>query len=244
MSTYTYHDMLALYGVGGAHPGGLGLTKELLKGKDINQNTRILDAACGTGQTAAYLAETFGCYVTALDRHPVMIEKAKKRFNKNKSLKIELILGDVENIPLPDGLFDIVLAESVTVFTTIARTVSEYARVLRSGGILLDLEMTSASPFSNMELQEFTKVYGIKQIPTENEWKTAIKRAGFQNVNVIVEKNVGKELKELQMMPVETQELDISYPLDPFLFEIMGDHQSLAEKYSSRINYAVYKGIK
>src|SRR5690625_7715526 len=97
MTEYNYHDFLALMGVGGAHPGGLSFTKHLLKNVQIDQNSSVLDAGCGTGQTAAYIAETYGCHVTAIDRHPVMIEKAKQRFEAN-NIKVDLIQGNIEQI--------------------------------------------------------------------------------------------------------------------------------------------------
>src|SRR5690625_2868709 len=95
MTEYNYHDFLALMGVGGAHPGGLSFTKYLLKNVQIDQNSRVLDAGCGTGQTTAYIAGTYGCHVTAIDRHPVMIEKAKQRF-ASKDIKVDIMQGDIE----------------------------------------------------------------------------------------------------------------------------------------------------
>ena len=40
---FTYLDCLALFGIGGAHPGGLLLTKEILSREKINEKTIILD---------------------------------------------------------------------------------------------------------------------------------------------------------------------------------------------------------
>ncbi|PAV29194.1 hypothetical protein CIL05_12410 [Virgibacillus profundi] len=75
----TYLDCLALFGVGGAHPGGLQLTKRILSQEDINEEKRVLDAGCGTGQTSAYIAETYPCHVTSLDYNKIMVDKARKR---------------------------------------------------------------------------------------------------------------------------------------------------------------------
>ncbi|MCR1834683.1 hypothetical protein NSA56_09745 [Oceanobacillus caeni] len=44
-----YLDCLALFGVGGAHPGGLPLTKRILSKEEIDEKQSILDAGCGTG---------------------------------------------------------------------------------------------------------------------------------------------------------------------------------------------------
>ncbi|MDI3411846.1 class I SAM-dependent methyltransferase [Bacillus sonorensis] len=72
-----YLDMLAYFGVSGAHPGGMALTKAVLAKADIDPERPILDADCGTGQTAAYLGQLLFS-VTALDSDAVMLDKAKK----------------------------------------------------------------------------------------------------------------------------------------------------------------------
>jgi ubiquinone/menaquinone biosynthesis C-methylase UbiE len=71
---------LTSFGVGGAHPGGLKLTKNILSREYIDQKS-ILDVGCGTGQTSAYIAEKYQCAVTAIDNNTTMLEKAKKRFS-------------------------------------------------------------------------------------------------------------------------------------------------------------------
>ena len=80
--TSIYLDFLSKFGVGGAHPGGIQLTKELFKSETITPTTHILDVGCGTGQTAAYLAAQYGAIVTGIDNNPVMVEKAKNENGK------------------------------------------------------------------------------------------------------------------------------------------------------------------
>lgn len=53
--------MLALLGIGGAHPGGFYLTKQLFDKEKITSETSILDIGCGTGQTSANLYCKYGC---------------------------------------------------------------------------------------------------------------------------------------------------------------------------------------
>ncbi|MGV2549691.1 SAM-dependent methyltransferase, partial [Bacillus licheniformis] len=50
-----YLEMLSLFGVAGAHPGGLAFSKAVLQKAAPSPDQPILDAGCGTGQTAAYL---------------------------------------------------------------------------------------------------------------------------------------------------------------------------------------------
>ena len=75
IETSIYLDFLSKFGVGGAHPGGIGLTKEIFKSERITPATRILDVGCGTGQSAAYLASKYGAIVTGIDINPVMVKK-------------------------------------------------------------------------------------------------------------------------------------------------------------------------
>ena len=92
-----YMDMLALLGVGGAHPGGLHLTKQLLEKEEINIDTSILDIGCGTGQTSAYLYCRYGCEITACDINATMVQKANKRFEQLK-LPCKATIEDIENL--------------------------------------------------------------------------------------------------------------------------------------------------
>lgn len=104
MYKFTYHDLLAYFGIGGAHPGGLALTKDMLSQEKIKARSKILDVGCGTGQTSAYIAKNYGCDVTALDCHPLMIEKAQQRFIK-ENLTINLCRGKYYEPPFFVQLF-------------------------------------------------------------------------------------------------------------------------------------------
>ncbi|UPG64184.1 class I SAM-dependent methyltransferase [Metabacillus endolithicus] len=72
-----YLQMLSVLGVGGAHPGGLLLTKSIFEKEQFPITSKILDAGCGTGQSSSYLYQ-LGYEVKGLDKDPVMIEHAKK----------------------------------------------------------------------------------------------------------------------------------------------------------------------
>lgn len=242
MSKYNYHDFLALLGVGGAHPGGLSFTKSLLNNVQLDQNSRVLDAGCGTGQTAAYIAEMYGCHVTAIDRHPVMIKKAKKRF-ASKNIKVDLIQGDIEEMPFAESSFDIILVESVTVFTDIDQTISEYARVLRQEGTLLDLEMTASPPLTHTMKKAFKQFYGIQHIPSEKEWQKKYRQADLHSLEIIYGGSIEESLYKhhSQADNEEAPEFSISFSVDPTIYQIWDKHQRLTETYADKLKYHVYK---
>ena len=48
------------------HPGGLELTEELAELCQVRRGTEVLELACGTGESACFLAERLGCPVVSL----------------------------------------------------------------------------------------------------------------------------------------------------------------------------------
>ena len=137
-----YLDFLSKFGVGGAHPGGINLTKEILKTEEINKTSRILDVGCGTGQTAAYLAAQYGAKVTGMDINPLMVEKAKNRMRQYQ-LPVEIIQGSIENFPVKDGKFDFIISESVLAFVNQPKALKEIFRLLKNGGRFIANELTT-----------------------------------------------------------------------------------------------------
>lgn len=91
----------------------------------------ILDAGCGTGQTAAYLGHLL-YPVTCVDKDPLMLEKAAKRFAA-EGLTIPGYLAELERLPFAENQFSAVLSESVLTFSNLDSSLSEILRVLKPG---------------------------------------------------------------------------------------------------------------
>jgi SAM-dependent methyltransferase len=90
---------------------------------------RALDAACGTGRWAAYLAQQ-GHVVVGVDQSAEMLEVAH-----TKLPPVELQQGELEALPLPDASMDLVLCSlALTHLTDLAPAFREFARVTRPGG--------------------------------------------------------------------------------------------------------------
>ncbi|MER2000935.1 MAG: hypothetical protein ABS882_14300, partial [Lysinibacillus sp.] len=43
IENYTYLDLLSTFGIGGAHPGGLNLTKKIFDSENITSTSNVLD---------------------------------------------------------------------------------------------------------------------------------------------------------------------------------------------------------
>ncbi len=226
---FTYTDFLASFGIGGAHPGSLELTKDLLRNEDINAASKILDIGCGTGQTIEYIASHYNCATTGIDRHAGMITKAQKRIAKQKS-KAKLVVGEAESLPFPDQSFDYVLSESVTAFTNIPEALQEYHRVLASSGKLIMIEITKQSPLDDEQINELTSFYGFTQVWEEQEWVQQLTEAGFSNVRVT----------NPTINQTHSAEYALDESIDETTFHWLMQHQQLTEKYHDQTGARIY----
>lgn len=224
MDKPSYIDILAKYGIGSAHPGGLLLTSELLKMEHITKSTEILDIGCGTGETSAYIAKHYPCSLTAADINYTMLQNAKRRF-QNENINAKLVYADACNLPFTSGYFDIVLAESVTVFTKMQKSLSEYSKVLKAGnGVLLDIELTANVPLMPEELRDVNLIMGVSKVPTQNEWCDMLYCAGAVNVKVFYG-------------PMIPSAAPVSYQLMKELIPYL----HLMNKYQRKLGYRIYR---
>jgi SAM-dependent methyltransferase len=101
----------------------------------ITQGTRVLDVACGTGNTAIPAARAGGV-VTGIDIAPNLLEQARARASVEQ-LTIDFQEGDAEQLPYPDGAFDVVLTMFGAMFAPRpAQVAAELVRVCRARGVI------------------------------------------------------------------------------------------------------------
>lgn len=103
---------------------------------------RILDLACGTGDLCTALAErtrsplAFGC-----DLSEKMLVEATRRASHHRTLPLKFALGNMLTLPVADASFDMVsIGYGIRNTHEPDRALSEIARVLRPGGLLLNLD--------------------------------------------------------------------------------------------------------
>lgn len=115
------------------------------------QPETILDIATGTGDLAINLAETNASKIVGLDISSGMLEIGKEKIKrKNLESKIDMVLGDSENIPFEDNSFDaITVAFGVRNFETLENGLKEILRVLKPNGtfVILETSMPDKTPY-------------------------------------------------------------------------------------------------
>lgn len=112
---------------------------------------KILDIATGTGDLAINLVETGASRIVGLDISKGMLEVGKSKVVRKKlEGKVEMIVGDSENLHFEDDSFDAVtVAFGVRNFENLEKGLAEIYRVLKPKGTLVILETSvpSKTPF-------------------------------------------------------------------------------------------------
>ena len=108
---------------------------ELADRLEIKPGTRVLDAACGTGNLAIPVAEK-GAVVTGMDIATNLLEVARERAAAS-NLNIRFDEGDAEALPYADCAFDTVISMYGVMFAPRPGPVSaELLRVCAPGGLI------------------------------------------------------------------------------------------------------------
>ncbi len=130
------------------HPGGLALTERLGLLAGLGPDHRVLDVAAGTGASALYLAERFGCQMVGIDFGQESIAAANaSAAEAGLANRVQFQLGDAERLPFEDGAFDAVTNEcAFCTFPDKRTAAAEMARVLRPGGRLGLSDLTRPGP--------------------------------------------------------------------------------------------------
>jgi len=131
---------------------------EFLSRIKIEPGTRVLDVACGAGQTAIPMSRA-GAKVTGIDIATNSIEQARARA-RAENLDARFDEGDAEMLPYEDASFDIVLSLIGAMFAPRPELVAaELKRVCRLGGKIIMGNWTPSGFIGQM-----FKVYG-KHVP-------------------------------------------------------------------------------
>ena len=178
------YKFMAVLGKRVIHPGGRASTQALLARSGITADARVLDVGCGVATTAIDIAERFGAHVTAVDIAPLMLHRASENAAAAKlPERVTVQEGDILDLPFPDGHFDVVIAEAVTMFVDRARATAELARVTRPGGRVLATEFFWRKPPTDEAREIFMgQVCPGMQFDTVDDWVRIYTSAGLDDL--------------------------------------------------------------
>ena len=182
--------------------------KRVVKEARPRTGERALDVCCGTGDIALGLARK-GAEVSGLDFSPRMLEIARGRQVKGGAdfARMRFVGGDAQNIPFPDGTFEIVtIGYGLRNLTSWETGLREMQRVAKPRGRLVILEfgkpehtiwraiyegyLKSFSPALGLVLCGDPAAYSyilesLKHYPAQRVIGEKMRELGLENVQVI-----------------------------------------------------------
>lgn len=141
---------------------------EFLDRLPLRAGDRLLDVACGSGQLAL-LAARKGATVAGVDIAANWIDAARGRA-ASEGLAAQFDQGDAEDLPYPDGSFDIVATIYGAMFAPRPeRVAAELVRVCRSGGTIAMANWTKEGFIGRM-FQTIAKFIAPPGMPSPLLW--------------------------------------------------------------------------
>ena len=159
----------------------------------------VVELGCGTAYISAWLARR-GARPVGIDITPAQLESAR-RLQGVHDLAFPLIEASAENVPLPDGSFDLAISEyGASIWCDPHKWIPEAHRLLRTGGRLWFLRFSTLSVLCMPEQGPPTErlfrpqrglgrldwgVEGVSwQLPT-GELFGLMRRTGFEIVDLV-----------------------------------------------------------
>lgn len=128
------------------HPGGADTTRRLGQLMGLSASSHVLDVACGRGESALVLAETFGARVLAMDlsaKNVAAVGAAAQQ--RGLAHRVDAVVGEAAALPIAAGSVDAVVCEcAFCLFPDKPAAAREFARVLKPGGVLGLSDLTRA----------------------------------------------------------------------------------------------------
>ncbi|HXF30233.1 MAG TPA: class I SAM-dependent methyltransferase [Solirubrobacterales bacterium] len=147
----------------------VGLLPEEIDGRDS------IELGCGTGYVSAWLARR-GARPVGIDNSEAQLATARA-YQQEFGIEFPLLHGNAEEVPYPDGSFDIAISEyGASIWCDPYKWIPEAARLLRPGGELVFLVNSILSILCGFDDEErpagdelLRPLFGMHRVEWEDE---------------------------------------------------------------------------
>jgi len=143
---------------------------------DLKEGQQVIEAACGVGGTARFLAETHGVRVEATNIAEMQLAEARLLTAKaGLAHLIEFRYADYHDLPFPSESFDVWWCQEALLYSVDKRRVLEEAiRVLRPGGRLIMSDLLLDDSIGGRQRDDFTGKLKAPNMFSLNRWDDLI----------------------------------------------------------------------
>src|SRR5947209_11618515 len=154
----------------------------------LNSGETVLDLGSGGGIDVLLSARRVGPTGKAygLDMTDEMLALANENKHKVGAENVEFLKGEIENIPLPDNMVDVIISNCVINLSADKdRVLREAFRVLKPGGRFAVSDVVTRGEMAPEVRQSVLLWVGcVAGALEENEYRDKLARAGFENITL------------------------------------------------------------
>ncbi|HOH81219.1 MAG TPA: arsenite methyltransferase [Bacteroidales bacterium] len=148
----------------------------------------VLDLGSGGGFDCFLAARSVGDkgHVIGVDMTPEMITRSRENAEKGGFLNVEFRLGELENLPVADGIVDVIISNCViNLSPEKERVFQEAFRVLKPGGRLAISDIVSTAELPDDIRSDLALHVGcIAGASSIQELESMLHRTGFKNIQI------------------------------------------------------------
>jgi len=161
---------------------------------DIRPGDRVLDLGSGAGNDCFVARSLTGetGHVTGLDFTEPMLSKAEENRKKLGYTNVEFVRGDIEDMPLPDSSYDVVLSNCVlNLVPDKEKAFSEIFRVLKHGGHFCVSDVVLKGTLSDKARSDAELYAGcVSGASLVDEYLGFIRNRGFSDIMIHKERRI------------------------------------------------------
>jgi len=165
---------------------------------ELKDGETVIDLGSGAGFDCFLASARVGekGKVIGVDMTPEMLARARENAAKGNYRNVEFRLGEIENLPVPDGTADVIISNCViNLAPDKERVFREAYRALKPGGRIMvsDIVLKQTLPPAVMD-SIIAYVGCVAGASLMEDYFGAIEKAGFTEVRVLEEASLGMDM--------------------------------------------------